>query len=55
MEAMNEGETITIRNFGTFYVQEKPERKRRNPQNGKPIIVSAEKVVKFRSTQPLKS
>lgn len=42
------GEKITIQDFGTFMVVDKPARTARNPQTGETIQVPAKKVPKFR-------
>jgi DNA-binding protein HU-beta len=55
LEALHSKETITIKNFGTFYLKEYPARERRNPSTGETIIAPPKQVVKFRITPKLKS
>ncbi len=49
------GEDIKISGFGSFAVRDKGERLGRNPQIGKPILISARRVVDFKPSQVLKS
>ena len=50
---INEGK-LTLTGFGTFVVEERKERKGRNPRTGKEIAIPACKVVKFRPGKLLK-
>jgi len=50
---INEGK-LTLTGFGTFVVEERKERKGRNPRTGKEITIPACKVVKFRPGKLLK-
>ena len=50
---VNEGK-LTLTGFGTFAVEERKERKGRNPQTGEEITIPASKVVKFRPGKLLK-
>lgn len=50
---VNEGK-LTLTGFGTFVVEERKERKGRNPQTGAEITIPATKVVKFRPGKFLK-
>jgi DNA-binding protein HU-beta len=45
---------LTLTGFGTFSVDQRQERKGRNPQTGAPITIPAAKVVKFRPGKLLK-
>ncbi|MCF8104094.1 MAG: HU family DNA-binding protein [Desulfohalobiaceae bacterium] len=45
---------LTLTGFGTFAVDQRQERKGRNPQTGAPITIPAAKVVKFRPGKVLK-
>ncbi len=47
-EALNKGERISIRGFGSFYVAERKARMGRNPRTGEVINIKAKSVVKFR-------
>ena len=48
------GEPVKITNFGTFNINYKRERMGRNPQNGKPAVISARKVPTFKSSADFK-
>ncbi len=50
---VNDGK-LTLIGFGTFVVEERKERKGRNPQTGEEITIPATKVVKFRPGKALK-
>ncbi len=43
------GERVTLLGFGTFSVQERPERTGRNPRTGEQIKLAAKKVLKFKA------
>ena len=53
-EALASGETITFTGFGSFKVNERAERKGRNPRSGEEITIPACKVVKFSPGKSLK-
>lgn len=46
-EALEKGDSVKIREFGTFYVQERAARKAYHPKTQEPIDVPARKAVKF--------
>ena len=48
LEGLKKGERIAIQNFGTFYIQEYPERQSRNPKTGEIITVPPKKIIKFK-------
>lgn len=48
------GEKIKISGFGSFIVKEKKSRRGRNPQTGAEIVISARKVLTFKSSQVLR-
>ncbi len=50
---VNEGK-LTLTGFGTFSVQDRKERKGRNPQTGQEINIPASKAVKFRPGKTLR-
>ncbi len=50
---INEGK-LTLTGFGTFSIQERKERKGRNPQTGEELRIPASKAVKFRPGKSLK-
>src|SRR4051794_36202471 len=52
---LQQGETISIRNFGVFMVRSKASRNGRNPSTGQPLIISSRRVVTFRASSRLKA
>ncbi|MCF0180705.1 MAG: HU family DNA-binding protein [Muribaculaceae bacterium] len=48
-EALAKGDKVALIGFGTFAAIEKPERKGRNPRDGKEMVIPAKKVVKFKA------
>ena len=53
-DALVAGDSITFTGFGSFKVNERAERKGRNPRSGEPITINACKVVKFTPGKTLK-
>lgn len=54
-EALSEGKSITLRNFGTFKVVEVKAKVGRNPKDPKKdVAIPARKVVKFKAGRELK-
>mgnify|MGYP001812606632 CR=1 FL=1 len=53
-EALAADEKITVPNFGTFQVSERPARTGRNPATGEPIEIAASKSVRFKVSRNLK-
>jgi len=53
-DALAAGENVKISNFGTFLLNDKPERMGRNPKTGEEATVSARRVVTFRPSQGLR-
>ena len=51
---LQQGESISISNFGNFTVRSKAARKGRNPQTGEAITISPRRVVTFRASPQLK-
>ena len=47
LETLKKGERVTIVGFGTFTVNERKERKGRNPKTGEDMIIPAKKMPKF--------
>jgi len=47
VEALKEGDKVTLVGFGTFSVSERKERKGRNPQSGAEMVIPAKRVPKF--------
>ena len=52
---LGEGREVGIRNFGTFYLNQRDARTARNPRTGEPVEVPARAYPKFRSSKNLKS
>lgn len=48
------GDKVNVDGFGTFLVEEVPEKTRRNPQTGEPIICPPHVVPKFRYGKDVK-
>lgn len=53
-EELKKGEKIALVGFGTFEVSERGEKKGRNPQTGKEMIIAAKKAPRFKAGAPLK-
>jgi DNA-binding protein HU-beta len=53
-EAMTKGDKVSVPNFGTFSVSERPAREGRNPATGDKIKIAASKSVKFKVSKTLK-
>jgi nucleoid DNA-binding protein len=46
---------VTIRGFGCFNTRNKSKRMGRNPKTGKPAVITARKVIKFKAYDPFKN
>ena len=53
-EALAKGDSVEIRNFGTFYMKEKAKRIARNPRTGKKVKVPAKLTPAFKPGKRLK-
>lgn len=53
-DALCKGEKVTITNFATFEITERPERYGRNPQTGERVIYPAVKSVNVRVSRALR-
>jgi DNA-binding protein HU-beta len=53
-EALTAADKVTVPNFGTFQISERPARVGRNPATGEPITISASKSVRFKVSKNLK-
>jgi DNA-binding protein HU-beta len=53
-EALAVADKVTVPNFGTFQISERPARLGRNPATGEPITISASKSVRFKVSKNLK-
>lgn len=47
-ETLCNNERISLVGFGSFYIQERPARKGRNPRTGAEITIEEKKIVKFK-------
>ncbi len=54
-DALVSGEKVKISSFGSFSVRAKNERLGRNPKTGKPLEITARKVLTFKPSQVLRS
>ena len=50
---VNDGK-VTIRGFGCFHSRKKSKRMGRNPKTGKPAVITARRVIKFKAYDPFK-
>ena len=53
-ETLGRGEKIKISGFGNFVLRDKRRRQGRNPQTGKPIVITERRVMSFKASQILK-
>ena len=54
VDALVNGDKLTLTGFGTFSVRTRAERTGRNPRTGNPVTITARKVVKFTPGKNLK-
>ena len=54
-ESLANGEKVQLIGFGSFEVRERAERKGRNPQTGKELVIPATKVPAFKAGKALKA
>ncbi len=54
-DTLQKGEKVKISGFGNFVVKHKNERNGRNPQTNEQIIISARRVITFKTSQVLKA
>ena len=54
-ETLSRGEELLISGFGKFSVRQKSERRGRNPQTKESLVLSARKVLVFKSTGVLRA
>lgn len=52
-EALEEGDRVKIREFGSFFIQERKARKAISPYDQLPVDVPAKKVIKFKPAEML--
>lgn len=53
-EALATGDKVTVPNFGTFQLSERPARTGRNPATGEAITISASRSIRFKVSKNLK-
>jgi len=53
-EALIAGDKVTVPNFGTFQISERPARMGRNPATGEPIAIKASRSVRFKVSKNFK-
>ena len=53
-DLLEAGEDIQLIGFGTFSIETRAEKKGRNPQTGKDMIIPAKKVAKWKPSKKLK-
>ena len=53
-DLLEAGEDIQLIGFGTFTIETRAEKKGRNPQTGKDMIIPAKKVAKWKPSKKLK-
>lgn len=53
-EELAAGEKVTVPNFGTFQISQRPARAGRNPATGQAITIAASKSVRFKVSKNLK-
>ncbi len=54
VEALNSGEKVELRGFGSFRHRQRNPRQARNPKTGEAVQVPAKRVVYFKPARPLK-
>jgi DNA-binding protein HU-beta len=54
-EALAENDKVTVPNFGTFQISERPARTGRNPATGEAITIAASRSVRFKVSKNLKA
>ncbi len=55
VQAMKDGEKVSLLGFGTFSVVERSKKKGRNPQTGEELMIPAHNAVKFKAGKTLYS
>jgi nucleoid DNA-binding protein len=50
LDALQQGNDVTIQGFGKFFIKERGERNTRNPRDNTAIVCPPKKVVKFQVT-----
>jgi integration host factor subunit beta len=55
VSALNRGEEIELRGFGSFRVKHRPARRGRNPKTGEPVDIPAKQVPFFKPGKELRA
>lgn len=55
IEALDEGEKVTLAGFGTFSIEERKGRMGRNPQTGEKLYIESKRVIHFSVCNSLKN
>jgi nucleoid DNA-binding protein len=55
VDAVSEGETVSLTGFGTFSSRDRAERQGRNPQTGDALVIPARKAPHFRPGRSFKT
>lgn len=53
-ETLAEGESVSVPNFGSFFVSERAARQGRNPQTGEALAIAPSKNIRFKNSRKLK-
>ena len=53
-QSLIKGESVKLSGFGNFDLRDKPARPGRNPKTGKPVTITARRVVTFKPSQQLR-
>lgn len=53
VDALKRGEDVNVSGLGIFKIQNRDQRKARNPRTGEEVIIAAHKVVKFKLSKPV--
>jgi DNA-binding protein HU-beta len=54
IDALSRGDSVSLREFGKFYVQKRNQRKIRNPLTGKVTIAESKNLVRFQCSEVFK-
>jgi DNA-binding protein HU-beta len=53
-QALSQGDSVQLKNLGTWTVKDQPARQGRNPQTGEALAIGPNRRVLFRASEPLK-
>jgi nucleoid DNA-binding protein len=54
LDTLGQGERIEIRGFGVFQIEEREERKSRNPRTGESVLAGPKRTVRFKMGKELR-